>query len=111
LDILFQFISNSLKFERKPSNVLKENVDKILSICIMNESNKHLRIQSLNGFYYLIQYEGLVENNAQKLDTSQVGEIKSDNLQFIAYLVWHSLWTANNLNSLNTDDTLQEEER
>ena len=104
---MFQFISHSLKFDQKTANVLKENADKILNICIANESNKHLRLQSLNGIYYLLQFEKLVEQYASKLDN----QTEQNNLQFLANLVWNSLWNNFNNASVNVDATLQEEER
>lgn len=107
---MWQFISNTLKFDKKPSKILKENVDKILSICILNESNKHLRLQSLNGFYYLLLFDNLIEqasllNNLQPfLDQSLPNK---NNYQYLAKLVWHSLW--NSSNNLSFDNNLLEE--
>lgn len=85
---MWQFVSNSLKFDSKASDVLKENIDTMLKICLENEANKHLRFQSLNGFYFLIKFENLVKN-ASKLD-----ETDSSNYETIAKKLWHSLWVS-----------------
>lgn len=73
-------------------------------MCILNESNKHLRLQALNGFYILLNFENLVEQ-ASKLE--KVSAL--NNFDAIAKCLWHSLWFNNSPTDSNLSEATLEE--
>lgn len=89
LDIIFQFVENSRKIDKRASKVIKENIDDLLQICIENESNKHLNLQCLNGLHQILCFEGLIDQ-AQPLQKNM--DTTETNYYFIAKTLWHSLW-------------------
>lgn len=105
MDILWQFLANTLKFDTKSSpKVLKDNINSLLEICIQNESNKLLRLQSLTGLSYMLHFENLVGEA-----TSLPKENPTDNnYQSLARVIWHSLWT---YKANSGDNVTGEEER
>jgi len=74
----------------KAPKILKEKVNDLLKICFTNEPNKHLRLQSLNGFQCLLKFEGLIE------DSILFDKTCSNNFEAISKTLWHSLWNSNN---------------
>jgi hypothetical protein len=110
---MFQFVANTLKFDKKPPSVLKTNIDQLVSICIQNEANKHLRIQSLTGLFYLLQFDNLIDQASLIKDASLM-EIDSglpceNNYQYVSQVVWHSLW--NDVKLTGSDNASLDEER
>lgn len=59
----------------KASGVLKDNLAKLLEICIESEPTKNLRQQSLIGFHTLLSFENLISD-----------------YEPIVKCLWHSIW-------------------
>ena len=74
----------------KAPKILKESINDLLKICFANESNKHLKLQSLTGFYSLLKFDNLVE------DSMLIDESCANNFEAISKTLWHSLWNSNN---------------
>lgn len=85
-------MENSQKFDKKPSTVLKENIDTLLKICIDHGLNKHLSLCCLTGINRLLSFDGLI-SLANAFDANN--NKSETNYYLIAKFFWHSLWMQN----------------
>lgn len=85
-------MENSQKFDKKPSVVLKENIDTLLKICVDNGLNKHLSLSCLTGIKILLGFDGLI-SLANEFDANN--NTSESNYYFIAKFFWNSLWLVN----------------
>lgn len=71
---------------------MQENAQQLVQICFDNVYNRHLRSQSLNGFYQLFGYDKLVDDTLQiTMHNHAANDANTSNLELIAKTLWHSL--------------------
>ena len=70
---------------------MKEKVNELMLTCFNNQVNKHLRMQSLEGFHCLLSFTKLVE--LADIDQFKAWSVL-DIYDAIAKCIWHTLWVS-----------------